>query len=68
MPSYCSPEINHSSSPKYLKIGVKTKGCSGNTYTFDFTSNITPYDEIVEQDGVKILVDNKALLSIIGSK
>ncbi|GMK55431.1 hypothetical protein CspeluHIS016_0204870 [Cutaneotrichosporon spelunceum] len=54
--------------PKMLRIGVKTRGCAGMAYHLDY---VDPpggkFDEVVEQDGVKVLVDSKALFSIIGS-
>lgn len=53
---------------KLLKIGLKTKGCSGSSYMMDFVSEKGKFDELVEQNGVKVIVDSKALLSIIGSE
>ncbi|ORX81305.1 hypothetical protein K493DRAFT_320698 [Basidiobolus meristosporus CBS 931.73] len=54
--------------PQFLKIGVKTKGCSGLSYSLDYTSKKERFDELVAQDGVNVLIDSKALLSIIGSE
>ncbi|KAJ3028269.1 Iron-sulfur assembly protein 1 [Rhizophlyctis rosea] len=54
--------------PQLLRIGTKKKGCSGQTYTLDYVSEPSRFDEIVEQDGVKVIVDSKALFSIIGSE
>jgi iron-sulfur cluster assembly accessory protein len=54
--------------PKLLRIGVKTRGCAGMAYHLDY---VPPpggrFDEVVEQDGVRVLIDSKALFSIIGS-
>lgn len=54
--------------PKLLRIGVKTRGCAGMAYHLDY---VDPpggkFDEVVEQDGVRVLIDSKALFSIIGS-
>ena len=54
--------------PKYLKIGTKKKGCSGQVYTLEYVDTISKLDEVVEQENVKIVVDSKALFSIIGSE
>lgn len=53
---------------KLLKIGVRLKGCSGQVYTMDYTDKPSKLDEIVVQDGVKVIVDSKALFSLIGSE
>lgn len=53
---------------KLLKIGLKTKGCSGSSYVMDFVSEKGKFDELVEQNGIKVIVDSRALLSIIGSE
>ncbi|KAI9248744.1 hypothetical protein BY458DRAFT_526138 [Sporodiniella umbellata] len=60
-------DINKESS-KYLRVGVKQKGCSGNSYTLDFTETKGKFDEVVKQDGVTVLVDSKALITILGSE
>lgn len=54
--------------PKLIKVGVKQKGCSGLTYDLEYVDKPGKLDEVVEQDGVKIVVDNKALMSVIGSE
>lgn len=52
----------------FLRVGLKHRGCSGLQYDLDFVTKRGKWDEIVEQDGVKVLVDSKALISIIGSE
>ncbi|SCV00857.1 LANO_0F08922g1_1 [Lachancea nothofagi CBS 11611] len=54
--------------PKLIRIGVKNRGCSGLTYDLEFISTPGKFDEVVEQDGVKIIIDSKALFSIVGSE
>ncbi|KAI5302466.1 hypothetical protein KEM56_000675 [Ascosphaera pollenicola] len=54
--------------PRLIRIGVKNRGCSGLAYMLDYVEKPGPFDEIVEQDGVKVLIDSKALFSIIGSE
>ncbi|KLJ09253.1 hypothetical protein EMPG_15316 [Blastomyces silverae] len=54
--------------PKLVRVGVKNRGCSGLSYHLEYVDKAAPFDEVVEQDGVKILVDSKALFSIIGSE
>ncbi|ODQ66038.1 hypothetical protein NADFUDRAFT_82913 [Nadsonia fulvescens var. elongata DSM 6958] len=54
--------------PKMIRITVKNRGCSGLTYHLDYVDEIGKFDEQVDQDGVKVLIDSKALFSIIGSE
>ncbi|RXK41204.1 hypothetical protein M231_01609 [Tremella mesenterica] len=57
------------SDPKLLRIGVKSRGCAGMAYHLEYVSPPGGrFDEVVEQDGVKVLIDSKALFSIIGSR
>lgn len=55
-------------SPKLIKIGVRNRGCSGLAYHLEFVDKAGLLDEEVIQDGVKIIIDSKALFSIIGSE
>ncbi|KAF8665146.1 hypothetical protein AX16_000612 [Volvariella volvacea WC 439] len=54
--------------PQLIRIGVRNKGCAGLSYHLDYVEKPGKFDEVVEQDGVKVLVDSKALFSIIGSE
>ena len=51
-----------------VRIGVRTKGCSGLSYTLEFADAKQPMDEVVETQGVTILVDPKATLFLIGTE
>ncbi|KAK3683288.1 hypothetical protein B0T22DRAFT_519029 [Podospora appendiculata] len=54
--------------PKLIKVGVRNRGCSGLAYHLEYVDKASAFDEAVEQDGVKVLIDSKALFSIIGSE
>ncbi|QYS94139.1 Iron-sulfur cluster assembly accessory protein Isa1 [Trichoderma simmonsii] len=54
--------------PKLIKVGVRNRGCSGLAYQLEYVDKPGAFDELVEQDGVKVLIDSKALFSIIGSE
>ncbi len=51
-----------------VRIGVRTKGCSGLSYTLEFADTLQPMDEVVETQGVKLLIDPKASLFLIGTE
>ncbi len=51
-----------------VRIGIRTKGCSGMSYTLEFADEKNPFDEIVEDKGVTILIDPKATMFIIGTE
>ena len=53
---------------KMIRVGVKNRGCSGLAYNLEYVEKPGAFDETVEQDGVKVLIDSKALFSIIGSE
>ncbi|CAE6412180.1 unnamed protein product [Rhizoctonia solani] len=54
--------------PQLIRIGVRNKGCAGMSYHLEYVEKPGRFDEIVEQDGAKVLIDSKALFSIIGSE
>jgi len=51
-----------------IRIGVRTKGCSGMSYTLEFADAQQPMDEVVEAGGIKLLIDPKASLFLIGTE
>ncbi len=51
-----------------LRVGVKNGGCAGMEYTMEYADAIKASDEVVEDKGVKILVDPKAVLFLLGTE
>src|SRR5664280_3604577 len=51
-----------------VRVGVKNGGCAGMEYTMEYADQIKPSDEVVEDKGVKILVDPKAVLFLLGTE
>ena len=47
---------------------VKTAGCSGLTYTIDFAREIGPGEEVIEADGVKVVIDPQAMMYLLGTE
>ena len=52
----------------YLRVGVKNGGCAGQEYVFEYAAEPGPIDEVVEEKGVRILIEPKAVLFLIGSE
>jgi iron-sulfur cluster assembly protein len=50
-----------------LRVGVKNGGCAGSEYVFEYAAEKGPIDEVVEDQGVTILIDPKAVLFLIGT-
>jgi iron-sulfur cluster assembly protein len=51
-----------------LRVGVKNGGCAGQEYVLEYAEKIEPLDEVVEDKGVTILVEPKAVLFLIGTE
>ena len=51
-----------------LRVGVKNGGCAGQSYTVEYAHEIRPTDEVVETKGVKLLIDPKAVLFLLGTE
>ena len=51
-----------------VRVGVKNGGCAGMEYTMEYAESVAPTDEVVEDRGVKILIDPKAVLFLLGTE
>jgi iron-sulfur cluster assembly protein len=51
-----------------LRVGVRNGGCAGMAYTMEYAESAQPTDEVVEDKGVKILIDPKAVLFLLGTE
>ncbi len=51
-----------------LRIGVKNGGCAGMSYTMDWAETQGPHDDVVEEKGVRLLIDPKAVLFLFGTQ
>jgi len=51
-----------------IKVGISTKGCSGLSYTMQFVDKIDENDEMLVIDDIKVFIDKKASLFLIGTK
>ena len=63
-------EIMAAAEGKYLgvRVGVTNGGCAGMSYTMDYASESRPFEEVMEDKGVKIFIDPKAILFLIGTE
>ena len=51
-----------------VRVGVKNGGCAGMEYTMEYVEKVGPTDEVVEDKGVKLLIDPKAVLFLLGTE
>jgi len=51
-----------------LKIGVKNGGCAGQEYVFSLTDVVSSFDEAVDFDGARVVIEGKAILYLIGTE
>jgi iron-sulfur cluster assembly protein len=51
-----------------LRVGIKKGGCAGMEYTMEYAAEAGPMDEVVEEKGVRILIDPSAILFLLGTE
>ena len=51
-----------------VRVGVKSGGCAGMSYIMEYAEDIKPNEEIVEEKGVKVLIDPKAIMYLLGTE
>ena len=51
-----------------VRIGVKSGGCAGLSYIMEYANDIKPNEEVVEEKGVKVLIDPKAIMYLLGTE
>ena len=51
-----------------VRVGVRNGGCSGMSYTMDFATEQQPTDEVLEVDGVTVLIDPMAIMYLVGTE
>jgi len=51
-----------------VRVGVKTGGCAGMSYVMEYTKQINPSDEVIEDKGVKLFVDPGAVMYLLGTE
>ncbi|MFL5213427.1 MAG: HesB/IscA family protein [Microvirga sp.] len=51
-----------------VRVGVKNGGCAGMAYTMEYAQEAAKFDEVVEDKGVKLLIDPKAVLFLLGTE
>ncbi len=63
-------EIMANAEGKYagVRVGVTNGGCAGMSYTMDYAEELKPFEEVVEDKGVKVIIDPKALMFLLGTE
>ena len=51
-----------------VRVGVKNGGCAGMAYTMEYAESAAKFDEVVEDKGVKLLIDPKAVMFLLGTE
>merc|ERR1712039_507938 len=52
-----------------VRVGLRTRGCNGMSYTMDYTDKVNKFDEVIDTpDGVKVVVDSGAVMFLVGTE
>ena len=51
-----------------VRVGVKSGGCAGMSYIMEYANDIKPNEEVIEEKGVKVLIDPKAIIYLLGTE
>ena len=52
---------------KYVRVGVKSGGCCGLSYVLDFDFEMNENDKLIEDNGIKLIVEKKSYLYLVGT-
>ena len=51
-----------------IRVGIRTRGCSGMSYTIEYADEISKFDEVVSDKGVTVVIDPKAVMFVLGTE
>ena len=51
-----------------VRVSVKTGGCAGMSYVMEYTKEVNPNDEVIEDKGVKVFIDPAAIMYLLGTE
>ena len=51
-----------------VRVSVKSGGCAGMSYVMEYTKELNPNDEVIEDKGVKVFVDSAAIMYLLGTE
>ena len=51
-----------------VRVGVQSGGCAGMSYIMEYAKDIKPNEEVIEDKGVKVLIDPKAIMYLLGTE
>ena len=51
-----------------VRIGVKSGGCAGMSYVMEYAEDVKPDEEVIEEKGIKVFIDPKAIMYLLGTE